>query len=328
MSGNMRYGKVENVANTDATYGSALLTSFKTEFVKIPGWTVWDDQVAANSTNSLVFKVTTSEGVGNEFYLRFFYAAANYFATRIYESWNNSTHTGTNPIGSGRLEHYSSVGPTTYYYAGDDDHLCLSIYPLGGSYGYRNAPSYFGLVQKLRPDIDSATRAVIMLTWYYIDDFSSSDTVGVSYSDSNKVPMLRDKFGTYKPNCWLFTSHPNARGYNWANLMQYGPWRSKSDATHPPRTFWSPFVLVEQQWGPRGFVRSFLHSGAAYYDGPGNGNTVRVGSRDYIAYDTTYYDTGSVSTVNPWGQYYGHSDGHIAWLLPISDHYIRSYITA
>lgn len=326
----MRYGHRKNVL-WDGTCRE-LFRAMRDDFTSIPGWVTHDDMTAA-ATPYIVFKVTTSEGAGNEFYLRMVHWGVDAYYTELWEGWNATTHVGSGEMsGRGRVEHNGGYNTAmSYYWCGDQDHILFYIYTTNPD-GI-HCPTYVGLTTKIQPQYDGP-KGVIMVTWYYYDGHIAADTPGYSYSTYNKCPVLRGSDGVHDKVSKIYSTYPHFEGNNSDQAMDSGPYTGSVTGRPNRRAMWfSPLILVEGTSsatgiGPRGILKSVLVTGSTYYSSFGRTQKVRIGSRDYITirWNENYSSTG-VGQTNQWG-YYGepHSTHTKSWIMPTSDYYVPCFI--
>lgn len=330
----MRYGYRHNIDMGGVNnYGKGLLIDMRDQFGSIPGWEVFDDKTSnpAGTTCYVVWKVTTSEGVGNEVYVKVNCQQTDCFGIETWEGWNSATSTGTGDvIGMARHEHNNNYKQMiSWRYAGDQDHV---VFAVDGESMY--APTYLGLTTKLRPNSDGP-RGWIMCSWYYIgSSHSTVDQDGLSYSDDTKCPVLRGQDGTHNKRSRVFRTSPNFDEVS----ISGGP-RGPFSASQIPgkrraAVYFYPLVLVEGAthgetgtgFGPRGILKSVLIDTDSYYSGYGKMQPMKIGSRDYMIYRTTRGANDTYSRRNSWGQYYGSGEWEMSWAIPTSDWYVPCYI--
>lgn len=329
----MRYGYRHNIyMGSTNTYAQELLKDIRDEFATIPGWSVHDDQTSLGNSGYVVWRVDTSEGAGNEVYVRIFCQGTDHFGVETWEGWDNSSHVGTGAsIGAGRIEHDNNVHERiSWRWCGDQDHVYFVIGPPTNIF----TPTYLGLTTKLRPNYD-APRGWIMCTWYYVSDHSTTDQDGVSYSDDTKTPVLRGQDGTNNKRSRVCRTNPNWESYLLGPGGPDGPYFSVADPNiRRASLYFYPMILVEADtglnpqsgFGPRGILKSVLIHSDSQYASYGNNQRMKIGSRDYIVYKTSMSYNDTYNRRNSWGQRFGDTDAEMAWAMPISDWYVPCYI--
>lgn len=128
---------------TDKNNLSASCDKSNTELVTTTagGWTVHD---AAAGTNTQVLKAAVADNPSQFKYLWISTAATTYIEFRLYEGWNATTHTGTNPVSTTssttgqRITNYTTAF-TVFLASSNRFHYA---YTMGGSSNNGNTSSY------------------------------------------------------------------------------------------------------------------------------------------------------------------------------------------
>ena len=320
---------------------------------KIPGWTIFDNQLNVASP-FIVLQANTSEQAA-AFYVKFDMEANQPYGPEIsmWETWNAATHSGDNTraVGYQRWQ----WGPTfnvapsqtvSYWGCGSTDHLYIWMESASGQ---TLLPLYVGLMDKIRPDLDTTLNGAVLMAYVYesrqLDTPSYALNVAPCTSTYGRIPYLRSKANVIGESAHTYDTTPWSQSYNNTIVREngtlygtgrgwLGPWNySQAGYGVYPRTQWYRIMVSElpTSWGPRGYLKSVLfHGGAGYDFPPPHRAKVRIASRDYLILAVTNKDGGYPFDTNAWGTAGGlaNIERHPSFLMPTSDWYTNAYITA
>jgi hypothetical protein len=298
----MAFSYIDNTV-VQGTYAQTFMTTFMNSLDTLDGWSIHDNQITGSGQSYFVMKMLTSEGVGNELYPWFGYntgtTGVGCMEHRVTDSWNATTHVaGSSYLWSGYTvfsNTASTVDPVQYSISGDSDHAIVTFNTaaLGAGNINKYLPFYVGLVDKIMPTIDTATKGAVLLYRY-----GYNNRLSAYNSTDNRSPWLYGSTGVFLTLGYPMPQYPNkyTRSQGIHQFMLAGP-------HHGDNTYISSKICIwDNTFGPRGYLKSVESIGDQTNVALTHKTTVTIQSKTYYVWKT-YETDASVANENPWGNY-------------------------